>query len=119
MRDEAGAELLWDYIRAPLSHTLGVEKNRRTFPGAPGAGKPVTLSKSKHGLPDNEVVDRLLNSDDRPDWFLATGTISPDGKGYVINIEMLAWGVHKMLRKLFRDTSQVKAAEDVARYLLT
>jgi hypothetical protein len=113
-RDDDGAEVLYDFTRNPLSHSLGVQKNPRAFPGAAG-GKAVMLAKSRDGLP-GEVVTELLNARDRPEWLSPTITVAPEAD--VVSVETLAWGVHEMLRRLFADEAQATAANATARSLL-
>jgi hypothetical protein len=112
-RGAAGAEVLYDYTRNPLSHSLGVQKNPVAFPGV--GGRAVMLSKFIDGLPA-DAVDRLLSARERPEWVPATIRTEPNAD--VIAVETLAWGVHEMLRRLFADAAHARAANETAGALL-
>ena len=111
---ELGAKLLYDYARSPLTHTLGIGKTRRLFPGISGDEREVWLSKPQKGL-DAAVADEVLSSRERPVWLDPTVRSGPDG--YTVSVVTLAWGVHRMLRNLFANEEQAKGAEATARAL--
>jgi hypothetical protein len=111
---EFGARLLWDYTRNPLSHTLGIGKTKRLFPGIPADERGVWLSKARRGL-SAEEVERVMSSFDKPEPLDPTIKDGPDG--YTISVLTLAWGVHRMLRNLFGDEEQARKAESTARAL--
>lgn len=112
---EFGAKLLWDHTRNPLSHTLGVGKQAELFPGIPTEERGVWLLKAKHGLAPH-IAEELMSSYRRPDW---TGpTVIAASGGYEVHVDTLAWGVTRMLRDLFADTSQADQAEATAKVLL-
>lgn len=113
---ESGAELMWDYTRSPLTHTLGVGKTATLFPGLPKKERGVWLVKAERGLPA-DVVDELMSSCVQPNWLPATVTEEPGG--YVIHVDTLAWGVTRMLRNLFADHVQAQAAEGTATELIS
>jgi hypothetical protein len=46
---QLGTKLLWDYTRNPLSHTLGVGKTARIFPGIPATSE-------KYGSPSRNAA---------------------------------------------------------------
>jgi hypothetical protein len=114
LRGEEGAMLLWEYTRNPLSHTLGVGKFPHAFPGMPGDGRAVLLSKGP--LPDAGIAQ--LMAEERPMW-LDHPTIEFDGRAYTVSVLALTWGVYRMLHRLFSDADQMQAAERTARTLLT
>jgi hypothetical protein len=73
------------------------------------------LSKPADGLPA-DAVDLLLASRTRPAW--SPATIRSEHDSDVVHVETLCWGVHEMLRQLFANGTQAKAADDTARVLL-
>ena len=85
---ELGAKLLYDYARSPLTHTLGIGKTRRLFPGIPADEREVWLSKPQRGL-DAAVVDDVLSNRERPVWLDPTIRSGPDG--YTVYVVTLAW----------------------------
>ena len=111
---ELGAKLLYDYARSPLTHTLGIGKTRRLFPGIPASEREVWLSKPQKGL-DAAVADEVLSSRERPVCLDPTIRSGPDG--YTVYVVTLAWGVHRMLRNLFANGEHAKGAEATARAL--
>jgi hypothetical protein len=111
---ELGAKLLWDYTRNPLSHTLGIGKTARLFPGIPSDEREVWLSKPRRGLTVEEV-DHVMSTYERPEAVGPTVTSGPDG--YTVRVVALSWGVQRMLRDLFADEEQGRRAEATARAL--
>jgi len=75
------------------------------------------LSKGGAAL-SKQHVDRLLDSQDRPGWLARLTTIDHLGAGYDISVDILAWGVQRMLRNLLSDARQASRAEETARRLL-
>jgi hypothetical protein len=112
---ELGSEVMWDWARSPLTHTLGVGKSAHLFPGQPRRERGVWFVKSRDGLPA-DAVDELLSSYEKLDWLPAT--ITHDYGGYAIHVDALAWGVARMLRHLFADEEQASRANDTAGKLL-
>lgn len=112
---ELGAEVMWDWARSPLTHTLGVGKSAHLFPGQPKRERGIWFVKSRDGLPA-DAVDALLSSYEKVDWLPAT--ITHDYGGYAIRVDTLAWGVCRTLRDLFRDDGQASRANDTAAKLL-
>jgi hypothetical protein len=109
-----GTRLLWDYARNPLSHTLGIGKTHRLFPGIDADEREVWLSKPRRGL-NADAVRRVMSSYERPDALEPTIESGPDG--YTVHVVTLAWGVARMLRDLFADEEQAANAEATARAL--
>jgi hypothetical protein len=65
--DEA-ARVLYDAARNPLTHCLGVGKDKRVFPGAPQVGnRPVAVMFVKGPLTP-ELVSELVTERQRPSW---------------------------------------------------
>jgi hypothetical protein len=112
IRGEEGAELLYEYTRNPLSHSLGVGKNPHAFPGAAG-GRAVMLTKSANGLSEEQINHWLTAQD-----ISGFPTIELEDGEYVIRVETLAAGVHRMLRALFADEEEAAKANETARVLL-
>ena len=113
---EEAARLLYEAARNPLTHCLGVGKDKRVFPGAPQVGnRPVAVSFMKGPL-SSELVTELVTARERPAW--AGPTVSVENGECLISVCSLAWGVHEMLRRLFGDESQVRQADATAERLL-
>lgn len=70
---ESGGELMWDWARSPLTHTLGVGKSAHLFPGQPKKERGVWFLKFERGLQDN-VAEDLMSSYQRPELVVATVT---------------------------------------------
>ena len=64
---EYGTKLLYDYTRNPLSHTLGIGKTTRLFPGIPADEREIWLAKPVHGL-SGAQADEVLSSFEKPVW---------------------------------------------------
>lgn len=111
---EYGTKLLYDYTRNPLSHTLGIGKTTRLFPGIPADEQEVWLAKPVHGL-SGAQADEVLTSFDKPIWLEPTVKTAQDG--HTFNVVTLAWGVQRMLRNLFADPMQAQRADSTARKL--
>jgi hypothetical protein len=111
------ARVLYRAARNPLTHCLGVGKDRRVFPGAPQVGdRPVAVMFSKALLSVDQVA-HVASTRARPDWL--GPTIAMDGAECVISVATLAWGVHELLRTLFGDEAQARRADAVAAELLS
>jgi hypothetical protein len=114
-RDDA-VLALYEWARNPLSHSLGVTKDRRAFPGAPEVeGRPVAVMLAKMPLSE-KAVDEVATARQRPSWMGPTLEMV-DG-ALDINVVTLAWGTHEVLRRLFEDAEQADRAEHTARELL-
>lgn len=114
--DEA-ARVLYEAARNPLTHCLGVGKDKRVFPGAPQIGnRPVAVMFSKGPLSPGQV-GALVSVRERPAWLEPTITVQHEE--CVIAVCALAWGVHEMLRQLFGDPPQAQQADATAARLLT
>jgi len=113
---EEAARLLYEAARNPLTHCLGVGKDKRVFPGAPQFGnRPLAVMFVKDVL-DGPGVNELMSSRERPAW---TGpTIAVADNECTIGVQTLAWGVHEMLRRLFADQPQSQQADASAQRLL-
>jgi hypothetical protein len=111
---EYGTKLLYDYTRNPLSHTLGIGKTTRLFPGIAADEKEVWLAKPRLGL-SRANAEEVLSSFDKPIWLGSTVRTAADG--HTFDLATLTWGIHRMLRNLLADRSQANQAETSARAL--
>ncbi len=100
--DEDGqrnAEVLWEFVRNPLVHSLGVG----VTPGQRQA--QVTIVKSSYR---ERGLRRIERSSSHPGPSLAIAT---RGNHHTLWVVGLYWGVSEILRRLLRDPAQMAAAE--------
>ena len=113
-------DILWKYLRNPLSHSLGILEGRKLK--ALG-GKDVTVRKKP--LSPEEIAG-LETSDEVPD-FLKTGltqggtmvlpgSMPPEAGlkhiGIQVSVPTLYWGLYRLMYSLFGDEFQMKQVED-------
>jgi hypothetical protein len=94
---EAVAELLYDLVRNPLAHSLGVLESG-SIPTAITKG-PLTL----------EQIEELETSQVRPRW--VPFTVARNSSGNFVSVEGLYWGYFRLLENLVGDAAQMSAAE--------
>jgi hypothetical protein len=114
---EEAAPALWVWGRNPLAHSLGIgpDQHKARLPGDPVVGgHPVSLWFAKGPLTP-EQIEELASSPQRPDWI--GPTLQLEGEILKGQVVALAWGVHQMLRNLFAEDVQARAAEETMREL--
>lgn len=110
--DEPAAELLYTMARNPLAHAFGVLGRDAANPEA---DRP-TFFVSKEQL-DATSVAEIEQARELPTWM--DPTIRHAGENiYTLFVPTLAWGIHRMLQRLFGDEQQATRAELTARALL-
>lgn len=108
------ANLLYGEMRNPLTHNLGVGKNRIAFPGLPqGDGRSMMLRK---GPMPALAIERLLLPDAPPP---GRRTITKTDSEWIVDVDMLTWGTYRLLRGLLGDPWQMEFAEETAQALVT
>lgn len=105
---EKTIEVFYYYSRNPLAHAFGL-----------GDPKVIDVHLAKSKLTKARVTE-LEDSPTLPVWsrpaLTETGIQGPP-PSYRISISGLYWGVHRMLQSIFADTSQAKAADQLAKQL--
>lgn len=113
---EESSTVIYDFARNPLTHTLGVSKVPRLFPGAPPLPHGATAVMLEKGPLDPHAVEAVTDPSKQPE---ALGpTLRHEDDELILSVWSLAWGVHRMLRDLFADDAQVERAHATAEALL-
>ena len=97
-KKEDKSKVIYDFIRNPLAHSLGVSK-KGSFKVFIKKG-PLTEAK----------LQKIEKSSVRPNW--VPQTVTSDPKGYVVSMGGLYWGVLNLVRRLAQDTKQMQKAEE-------
>lgn len=100
-------ELIYKYTRNPLVHAFGLDAARLRDPIIYLEKRPLT----------REEIAVLEEEERRPDFLSGTVYEHSDARGrseYVISVHTLYWGTHRMLRALFADPREARAAEALA-----
>jgi hypothetical protein len=95
----AKIEILYEVVRNPLVHTLGVRDKARR--------RQVIIEKSP--LIESQI-DEIERTDIRPNWVTQAISIMPTH--LVINVLGLYWGVFHLVQRLSEDHSQMQEAEN-------
>ncbi len=93
------ADVLYDLVRNPLAHSLGV------FLTPTQKGIPLSIAKGPLREPQ---LRRLERSRRRPPGLPAP--ISARGKRYTLDVTALYWATLEMMRRLAQDTNQMTLA---------
>lgn len=97
---KTAAEVLYDSLRNPLAHCLGLYKPKDKY------GSRIVKTHM-----DIEQIAALENNKTRPDWLPPTITISPSAYHYDVNVNTLYWGVHRLIENLLSEKQQLVRAE--------
>ena len=100
VRKETSVAVLYDSLRNPLAHCLGLYKPKDKY------GSRIVKTHMDIGQ-----IAALENNKTRPDWLPPTITISPSAYHYDVNVNTLYWGVNRFIEHLLRDKQQVEKAE--------
>jgi len=93
------AKIIYDLIRNPLAHSLGVLKK---------GVMPISIEKSPLG--ENQL-ENIEYSEMRPTWVpLAITYLSVERKN-LLSVSGLYWGVFQLLKRIARDEKQMQEAE--------
>lgn len=96
-RKAENAKVIYDLVRNPLTHSLGVLSN---------SSLPICIRK---GPLTEAQLRRIEDSSVRPSW--APQAVTRASIGYDLSVWGLYWGVFHLLRRLAKDTKQMQAAE--------
>ncbi|MFC1952627.1 hypothetical protein ACFLWR_00660 [Chloroflexota bacterium] len=99
--------LLYDSLRNPLTHALGLYK--------PSETRRSRIVKKR--ITPKQIVD-IENSENRPTWLPPAIILSQSGFfRYDINIPSLYWGVFRLLYNLLKDREQLETSEEFQLHL--
>lgn len=104
--------VLYNEIRNPLTHGLALDK--------PALSPRRIEIANVAGLSEAQVSE-LEGTYNRPPWVLPTFVRDVDPKEpskIALFVPALYWGVHRMLRDLFKDQTQARGGEALAEFLL-
>jgi len=108
VQEETAVAILYDSLRNPLAHCLGLYKPRDKY------GSRIVKTHMDIGQ-----IASLENNRTRPNWLPPTITISPSAYHYDVNVNTLYWGVNRLIELLLRDEQQVEKAETFLLQLYT
>lgn len=91
------AKVIYDLVRNPLAHALGVLKKGS-----------VAFAIEKEPLTEAQL-EEIENATTRPGW--VPQAVRKEGAGYVLAVAGLYWGVFQMLRGLANNGKQMQQAE--------
>lgn len=95
------SEILWEFLRNPLVHSLGI----LPFRGIAVNANRVQINKS--ALLFQQILE--LENVARPIWL--SSTFELERSTFHVNIPPLYWGLHQLLRNLFSDVNQMGLVE--------
>jgi hypothetical protein len=101
------AKVIYDLIRNPLAHALGVDKE---------VGYEITIKKSKprkKGKKARGWTDSELKAIEKSEVHPKGLPLALDGSGktWSLSVEAFYWGVFQLLRRLAKDKGQMQDAE--------
>jgi hypothetical protein len=96
---EEKANVIYDLVRNPLAHSLGVLSVRKRSP---------RIVIRKDPLREDQLQE-METSSSRPCWVPLS--VTADTAGYVLSVWGLYWGVFHLLKRLAMDTAQMQEAE--------
>jgi hypothetical protein len=91
------SEVIYDMIRNPLSHSLGVLRK-----------DSLPISIDKHALTETQL-QQIENSGLRPHWVPLA--VTGDTRKYILSVPGLYWGTFHMLQNLAKDRTQLELAD--------
>lgn len=97
---EKAVEVLYDSVRNPLAHCLGLYKPTDKYGSR--------IVKNQMNI---EEIAALENEKARPSWLQPTVTISPSAYPYDVNVNTLYWGINRLIENLLSDKQQLEKAE--------
>lgn len=100
VQKETAVEVLYDSLRNPLAHCLGLYK--------PGEKYGSKVDKNPM---DIKQISALESSKTRPDWLNPTVKLSQSIYRYDVNVNTLYWGVNRLIENLLSDKQQLEKAE--------
>jgi hypothetical protein len=92
------SEIIYDFIRNPLAHSLGVLKR---------GSLPIAIHKDAL---TEEQIEEMEKSYIRPSWVPFAVKNNPKGD-YILSVWGLYWGVFHLVGNLTKDTGQMQEAE--------
>jgi len=105
-----GVRVLYDYVRNPLSHSVG----------RPEPEDSTRMAVDKRPL-DEAQLGELDSSTERPAWLGPTIRPAPSGapdRAYFVSVPGMYWGVQRLLREVLTDEAQLARAEALADVLV-
>ena len=94
---EERSKIIYDLIRNPLAHSLGVLYEN---------SEPLHLAK---GFLTEWQLRKIEQSESKPEWLPLTVTALAHTK--IVDVRSLYWGVFHMLRRLTEDRGQMETAD--------